>query len=386
MRLKKLALAPLVFVILFGIKINIFAQSPIAFTGYVSDMPSYLWQKSEGEGLWDNLIHNRINLSYAPSPNLNIRLELRNRFFVGETVRNNALYKYFLESDPGWADMSFNWGTGKSHVVNTVVDRLSVERTWGKLKLTAGRQRVEWGQSLVWNPNDIFNSYSYFDFDYPDRPSMDGLRMQYFTGGLSRIEAVLKIDGNNDFTSALLYGFDKVGYHFQIITGQVKQNHLILGAGWKGSISDAAFYGELSYLSPFDNSDREVYLLSVGSNYSFNNLMKLTGEYLYSSNLSSSINDFSDLTFRQTSIQKLSVTDHSYMVSLSAPLHPLLNVSLSYVGFSFPVFKNYYIGPTIEYSIRESLYLSGIVQIFAHQNAEGNQMKVASFIRLKKVF
>ncbi len=386
MRLKKLVLVPLVFVILFGFKTNSFAQSPIELTGYVSEMPSYRWQKADDKGLWDNLIHNRINLAYTPSPNLNIRLELRNRLFFGETVRNNAMYKYFLESDPGWADMSFNWGTGKSHVVNTVVDRLSIERTWGKFTLKAGRQRVDWGQALVWNPNDIFNSYSYFDFDYPKRPSMDGLRMQYFTGTMSRLEAVFKIDGNNDFTSALLYGFDKVGYHFQIITGQVNQNHLILGAGWKGSILDAAFYGEFSYLSPFVNSDREVYLFSMGSNYSFNNSMKLTGEYLYSSNLSSSVNNFNDLSFRHTSIQTLSVTDHSYMVSLSAPVHPLLRISLAYVGFSYPVFENYYIGPSIEYSVRESLYLSGVVQIFAHQNTDGNQMKIGSFIRLKKVF
>ena len=386
MRFKKLTLASLVFIILFGIKINSFAQSPIQLSGYVTEMPSYQWQKSEGEGLWDNLIHNRINLAYAPSPNLDIRLELRNRFFFGETVHNNALYKYFLESDPGWADMSFNWGTGKSHVVNTVVDRLSVERTWGKFKLKAGRQRVDWGQSLVWNPNDIFNSYSYFDFDYPERPSMDGLRMQYFTGSLSRLEAVFKIDGNNDFTSALMYGFDKVGYHFQIITGQVNENHLIMGAGWRGTIMDAAFYGELSYLSPFANSDREVYLFSLGSNYSFNNSMKLKGEYLYSSNLSSSVSNFNDLSFRHTSIQKLSVTNHSYMLSLSAPVLPLVCVSMSYVGFSYPVFKNYYIEPNIEYAIRESFYLSGVVQLFAYKNTEGNQMKIASFIRLKKVF
>ena len=386
MRLRKLAFVPLLIVILFCIHLNSRAQSAIAHSGYLTEMPSYMWQKAEGDGLWDNLIHNRINLAYAPSSNLNIRLEFRNRFFLGETVRNNALYKYFLENDPGWADMSFNWGTGKSHVVNTVVDRLSVERTWGKFKVKAGRQRVDWGQSLVWNPNDIFNSYSYFDFDYPERPAMDGIHMQYFAGGLWRLEAVLKIDGNKDFTSALLYGFDKAGYQFQIIAGQVNQKHMLWGAAWKGSIADAPFYGEFSYLSPLVGSAREVYLLSLGSNYSFNNSMKLTGEYLYSSNLTSSFDNFNDLSFTHTSVQKLSVTDHSYMVSLSAPVHPLLNISLDYIGFSYPLFKNYYIGPSIEYSVHESLYLSGVVQLFAHQNMEGNQMKIASFVRLKKVF
>ena len=35
---------------------------------------------------------------------------------------------------------------------------------------TAGRQRINWGQTFVWNVNDVFNAYSYFDFDYKERP------------------------------------------------------------------------------------------------------------------------------------------------------------------------------------------------------------------------
>ncbi len=362
------------------------AQSPVSVSGYISEMPSFSWEKKGGQTLLDNLIHNRIKLGFEPNPNLNVRLEIRNRIFWGETVNATPLYKFFIDNDQGWVDMSFNWGSGKSYLVNTVIDRLSLERIWGKFQVRVGRQRVNWSQSNVWNPNDIFNSYSYFDFDYPERPGMDGVRMQYYTGVSSRLEAVLKMDGNNHLTSALLYGFNKIGYDIQLIAGQVTQDDLILGLGWGGNIADAGFYGEFSFLSPFQDKLDNIYLMSVGASYTFKNSLTLTGEYLYSSNLNSSFKDFKNVSLTSSSIKELSVTDNSYMLSLSFPVNPLLNVSLSYVGFSYPVFKNFYIAPNVEYSIKDNLFITGVFQLYSQTSKTGDQLSISSFIRLKKVF
>ncbi|MGQ1787850.1 MULTISPECIES: hypothetical protein [unclassified Saccharicrinis] len=364
---------------------DVCGQSPIEVSGYVSEMPSYTWQKGS-ENLWDNLVHNRIKLNYSRNDNLNIRLEVRNRFFLGETVRNTPLYKFYLNNDPGWVDMSFNWGTTNSYVVNTVIDRLTYERIWGKFQLRIGRQRVNWSQSFVWNPNDIFNSYSYFDFDYPERPGMDGLRLQYYTGASERLEAVLKVDGNKKVTSALLYGFNRAGYDFQLIVGEVNQDDYILGTGWSGNVMNAGFYGEFSFLSPMDGKSDDIYLLSVGSNYTFRNSLALTGEYLYSSNLNSTFQDFGSLAFSASSIKKLSVSDHSYMISAGYTVNPLLNVSLAFVGFSFPVLESFYVSPTIEYSLNENLFLSGVFQVYSHNRGIDNVLNISSFVRLKKVF
>ncbi len=363
-----------------------FSQSPLQIGGYISEMPSFTYQSGSGNVLWDNLIHNRLKLSYSTNNNLKFRMEFRNRFFLGESVENSPLLKFFIDNDPGWADLSFNWGSGKSYLVNTIIDRLSVEKTWGKFQVRIGRQRVNWSQAQVWNPNDIFNSYSYFDFDYPERPGMDGVRFQFYTGASSRLEGVIKVDRDNEYTSALLYGFNFKGYDLQLITGQVTEDDLIFGIGWSGNVSGAGFYGEMSYLSPLKTRNSETYLISIGANYSFRNSLMLTSEYLYSSNLGSNFQDYNNLSFSNRSIKNLSVTDHSYMLSASMPINPLLNLSLSYVGFSYPFFENFYIGPNIEYSLKENLYLSFIAQLYYQKNYTVNQSALISFLRLKKVF
>jgi hypothetical protein len=60
-----------------------------------------------------------------------------------------------------------------------------LDYTAGKWQFRVGRQRINWGVNLVWNPNDVFNSFSYFDFDYEERPGSDAVRVQYYTGTTS---------------------------------------------------------------------------------------------------------------------------------------------------------------------------------------------------------
>ncbi len=92
-----------------------------------------------------------------------------------------------------------------------------------KFQVTLGRQRINWGQTFVWNPNDIFNAYSYFDFDYIERPGSDAVRLQYFPSSSSVAEFAVKVDDENDITAAGLYRFNKWGYDIQFLAGLCQQ-------------------------------------------------------------------------------------------------------------------------------------------------------------------
>ncbi|MCG8318265.1 MAG: hypothetical protein MI921_02070 [Cytophagales bacterium] len=48
-----------------------------------------------------------------------------------------------------------------------------------------GKHRINWGKSYVWNPNDVFNAYSFFDFDYEERRGTDALLIKYTTSPFS---------------------------------------------------------------------------------------------------------------------------------------------------------------------------------------------------------
>jgi len=74
------------------------------------------------------------------------------------------------DNDPGFVDMSRNIVSGSSYFLNITADRFWLDYHQQGLDLRLGRQRINWGQTFVWNANDVFNSYSFFDFDYEERP------------------------------------------------------------------------------------------------------------------------------------------------------------------------------------------------------------------------
>ncbi len=94
----------------------------------------------------------------------------------------------------GWIDMSWNIVDENSFFLNTTIDRLWLDLNFNKFQARIGRQRINWGQTFVWNPNDIFNAYSFFDFDYTERPGSDAIRLQYYPSFSSAIELAAKID------------------------------------------------------------------------------------------------------------------------------------------------------------------------------------------------
>jgi hypothetical protein len=147
----------------------LFCCLPVAgqeLSGYVSGMPSAVVQRPGGDIWWQMLVHNRLNFSWQMTEYLRINAGMRNRFMTGSEAMLNP---QSISADPGWADMSWNWfttETGRTQsLLNTTLDRLYVTFEKNNWKLQAGRQRINWGQTFVWNPNDIFNTYSFFDFD-----------------------------------------------------------------------------------------------------------------------------------------------------------------------------------------------------------------------------
>ena len=100
---------------------------------------------------------------------------------------------------------------------NRTIDRASAEYNGGKWDITLGRQRINWGINTVWTPNDIFNTFNYFDFDYEEeRPGSDAARVQYAFTPSSTIElAVSPGKPANQNIGAVMYRFNKWNYDFQ---------------------------------------------------------------------------------------------------------------------------------------------------------------------------
>jgi len=349
----------------------------------IIDMPDLPW-------ILQGQFHNRINMSYYPVDIVYFDLQLRNRFIYGNIIGiSGDDYARDISGDKGWADLTFNTVSGESYILNTSIDRLSMRYIGEKLWISVGRQRINWGQNFVWNPNDWFNNYSFFDFDYPERPGSDALRIQYFTGVLSSMELAVDIDSSKKITAAGLYKIHAGGYDIQFMAGILKQQDAGVGFGWSGNIGQTGFRGEAAYFHPVKNhSDTSgLFMISLGSDYMFTNQLMLQTEFLYSySPLARETESFESYYQNPLTVKNISFTSLSFFTQLTYPVSPLINASFS--AMYFPKIKAYYLGPGLSYSLADELDFSVFLQYFKgdFQAGSAKQEIAMAFIRFKYSF
>ncbi len=344
------------------------AQDWLSLDGYLSDMQS-LYHVPEDQWLWENTIQNRLNLEFWPTAWLSGSVQMRNRFITGNTIVKFHGYGQGLKNDLGLMDLSWaskgELGDSAGYVLASTIDRLWLQFTFGNLEVKAGRQRINWGQTFVWNPNDIFNSYSYFEVDYPERPGSDALRLSYYTGNASAIELAAKLDSANKVTAAAYFRFNTLGFDIQLLGGVYHETDLVLGTGWSGNLGSAAFRGEMTYFRDLDNfSDTSGYLMSsLGLDYTFSNSLMFQAEALYSAFARDlDVNSFLQFYSGTLDVKSLGFTEWAFFASTSYPITPLLNGSFATIWY--PRWKGCYLGPTIDFSLNPNLNLSLILQYF----------------------
>ena len=340
-------------------------ESKFTVNGYITNMQTVMFAETDEDWTIDNLLHNRLNLNWYPSEHFSGTLQLRNRLLFGESVSGNPDYADIIGGSDGWADLSFNIFSGNSYVLNTTIDRFWLQYSKGSFAFTAGRQRINWGQTFVWNANDIFNAYSYFDFDYAERPGSDAIRLQFYPNYTSTIELAAKIDSAGKFTAAGLYRFNVLSYDIQFIAGILQQEDYLGGLGWSGNIGPMGFRGEGTYFHPMDNpSDTSgMYLASIGLDYTFKNSLFMQTEYLYSSKSTISLSELTGTISSQLTVKQLAFTEHTVFASLSYPVTPLLQVTLA--GMYFPDLKGAFAGPSLSYNAFENVDLGFFIQYFS---------------------
>lgn len=333
----------------------------MTLNGYVKYMNTAMFNDVDSVWLVDNLIHNRLNFRWYMNENLTLAVEARNRFIYGDLNKMIPGYADMIEQDNGLFDfLTTNLVEEKSFLLNTSIDRAYVEYNKNSFVAKLGRQRINWGQSFAWNPNDIFNVYSFFDFDYEERPGSDALRLQYYTSFTSVAEIAVKMDKDHNITAAGLYRFNKWGYDLQFMGGVLDTSDYVLGTGWSGNIKNAGFNGEISYFHPQNNfSDTSgVVLVSAGLNYMFDNSLYIQLEGIYNGYFNKlNIQSFNDLYFMPMSVKTMSYSKFSWFGQMSYPIHPLVNATLAVMYFP-SLGSGYFLMPSISYSASNNFEFS----------------------------
>lgn len=392
--------------------------------GYVKYMGTGTFPDT-GADLSDHLLHQRFNFEYRFDSALRINIAMRNRAFYGDTSKTPG-YGDLIEFDPGYWDMSSTWMDRDGWVGNSQFDRAYVDWLPGNnWQLRMGRFRINWAMTTLWNPNDIFNAYSIYDFDYEERAGADAVLVSRKLGFASSLNLVYNPNQDSDLNSyAARYLFNSDGWDMQVLLGKSGFDRII-GAGFAGDISGAGFRGEFTYFDPvFDywprlpevgngvnrlSSERfgraqptpvTLYSLSAPSpdeleatsvstleaDYSFTGRRNwlIKGSVLHISNPTESDSALLYLNLPLTA-RTLSFTDWTYYFDLGFDISSLSRLTLT---TSYYRDGSYFIGANGSYSLADDWQLLMVLQRFdgSSDSLFGQTAATLGFVQLKWSF
>ncbi|MBS4035118.1 MAG: hypothetical protein KGZ85_11685 [Ignavibacterium sp.] len=365
----------LLIILLFSVNVSFAQLSSFDYNGYTKYLFSSVQYPIFNERFNDHLIHLRLNTRWYPAQSLTAALEFRTRFFYGGSVENIPFYSNLVKSKQGLVNLDVILWDKKKTVGYAEIDRLWLDYVKDNWQLTVGRQRIAWGTSWAWNPIDLFNPKEVLDFDYEEMPGADAVRIQYYTGPVTKVElAVSPGKDKADFTAAGLISFNQWNYDFNLIAGY-KKERWVFGGGWVGDIIDAGFRGEVlisqapkqEYDSPFFQlnniepltSDNLYGSLVISGDYTFPNSFYIHTELLFNSNGTNK--NASVYQKEAIRLDMLTPARWSIFQEFAYQFTPLLRGVI--LGIFNPDDKSYVIVPSATYSLITDLdlYLTGFI-------------------------
>ncbi|MEJ2050409.1 MAG: hypothetical protein P8Y60_11350 [Calditrichota bacterium] len=246
----------------------LFAQlSPYQINGYAEYLASTSRYPEIDSRLYDQLFHFRLNTYWYPSNTLRGSMQLRMRAFYGNSVEKIPDFLDQIKTNYDFTNLDAVLWDAKNSLGYAQIDRLWLDYSLKNLELTLGRQRIAWGTALVWNVIDLYNPKSVLDFDYEEKPGTDALRLQYYTGPVSKLELVDKPGETfKETIIAGLYSVNAYNYDFYVIGG-VRNDRWVAGGAW-------SLY---SY-------DKTVVSFVLSADYTFSNSFYIHTESLFNGN------------------------------------------------------------------------------------------------------
>ena len=293
-------------------------------SGYIKNLESLSFDKNFNNSISGNLLHNRLNIKWNPTNKMTAAVEFRNRLFWGEEVKTIPNFASQLRNDNEKVNMQKAWIQKQSLVLHTNTERLYFDYREDYLNVRIGRQRINWGITTTWNPNDIFNTYNFLDFDYEERPGVDGGKFQYIFNNSFNTEIAYAHTGKKDGdVAALKYNLNKWGYDMQLITGWYN-DHITMGAGWAGSIKDAGFKGEAQYFFR-DKDSTDHFNMSLEGDYMFKKGWYLNFGVLFTNQgLTKPVKDWSVVNLK-LSPENLMPTKWNFILTAAKEITPLFS-------------------------------------------------------------
>lgn len=314
------------------------------------------------ENLWQNIIYQRLNVDWRLHPSLRVEAGVRNQLYTG----NATLLSYIeenIDKDGGWANCSWNVFSRDNMLYHLNIDRLSLRWAHHAWEVKIGRQRINWGQTLGWNPNNIFNPYLFFQFNYSEIPGCDAIRTTYYHSPTSYTEFAASLNRRGKLTAALLHNHQAEGATSQFMGGIYRGEDAVVGGALTTTWGGCNLRMEGTYFHPVVHGEErdELLQVSAGADYIFSNNLAVQGEVFYQSrSVNTELWNLFDFYADPQSVRELSVSRWSVLAQVAYPFNSRFSARLSGAYFADKQFS--YARLYLNYRLSRNLEAS----LFAH--------------------
>ncbi|MBR8709885.1 hypothetical protein [Bacteroides pyogenes] len=339
------------------------------------------------ETLWQNITYQRMNVDWRPHSSIRIEVGIRNLLYTG----NATILSYVkdnVDRDRGWGDFSWNIFSRRNILYHLNIDRCSFQYICGAWEVKAGRQRINWGQTLVWNPNNIFNPYSFFQFYYPEHPGCDAIRATYYHNVTSYSELAASLNMYGKPTVALLHSRQANSVEYRFMGGIYCGEDVVMGGSLNLGGERLILRMESSYFHPLKHKENNYDILqaAIGTDYVFSNNLVIQGEVLYSSrNTDTDMYNLHYFYIDPQSAKDLSVSRWSVLAQAVYPLTPRFSTRIS--GAYFVDKHLCYAGLYFNYRISKNMEASLFSHLFNYADEQPIKLRVGlGFLQYKWIF
>ncbi|MBP7753777.1 MAG: hypothetical protein KA074_00785, partial [Bacteroidales bacterium] len=202
------------------------------------------------ETLWQNMTSQRFNFNWSINNNFDIFISSRTNFSIG----NNTILKIIKETstdDDNLMKLSYSLIDKDDKWLGIALDRLAFRWATDDFEITLGRQRINWGNTILWNPNDIFDSSPVINFTYPEKMGCDAVRARFYHTEVATSEIALSADRDGSPTAALLHRNNFRKFDYQLLGGVYKGHFFFAGGGFTTELKNINIRFECSYFHDY---------------------------------------------------------------------------------------------------------------------------------------
>lgn len=251
-----------------------------------------------------------------------------------DLFRYEELSSYWLEEN----DLN------STTLIGHEIDRLVYKQRYKNTSFAFGRQSIDWGSGRLWQPLNVFGSFSPTDLDTDYKPGIDAARLDWFPSDFSSLTAVYAFSPNDnaaidDNTNAAIHYRRQVGdlSELALLAGSVIGSR-VFGASYESAWAGMGWRVEGAHYNDTKTNKNTIFWIA-GIDYQFANGTLLAAEWYDNSR---GANDVTSLintniqtdTFIKYGLQQ-QLSQRVLGISVNKDLTPLL--SGSYILLASPL-------------------------------------------------